>query len=52
MSLGRVYKLGHYVTGEVHNALGHFVVGTFCHLTCNQILSSTQAMPGVPLLFV
>ena len=27
-------------------ALGHFVVGTFCHLTCNQILPSAQAMPG------
>ena len=33
MSLGRVHKLGHYVAGEVHNAVGHFVVGTFCLLT-------------------
>ena len=43
---GRVHKLGHYVAGEVHNALGHFVFGTFSHLTCNQILPSAQAMPG------
>ena len=36
MSPGRVHKLGHYVAGEVHNAVGHFVVGTFCLLTnCN-----------------
>ena len=33
MSPGRVHKLGHYVAGEVHNAVGHFVVGTFCLLT-------------------
>ena len=33
MSLGRVHKLGHYVAGEVHNAVGHFVVGTKCLLT-------------------
>ena len=33
MSPGKVHKLGHYVTGEVHNAVGHFVVGTFCLLT-------------------
>ena len=32
MSPGRVHKLGHYVAGEVHNAVGHFVVGTFCLL--------------------
>ena len=30
---GRVHKLGHYVAGEVHNAVGHFVVGTKCLLT-------------------
>ena len=30
---GRLPKLGHYVAGEVHNAMGHFVVGTFCLLT-------------------
>ena len=35
MSPGRVHKLGHYVAGEVHNAVGHFVVGTFCLLTLN-----------------
>ena len=33
MSPGRVHKLGHYVAGEVHNAVGHFVVGTKCLLT-------------------
>ena len=33
MSPGRVLKLGHYVAGGVHNAVGHFVVGTFCLLT-------------------
>ena len=33
MSLGRVHKLGHYVVGEVHNAVGHFVVETKCILT-------------------
>ena len=35
MSPGRVHKLGHYVAGEVHNAVGHFVVGTKCLLTKN-----------------
>ena len=33
MSPGRVHKLGHYVAGEVHNAVGHFFVGTICLLT-------------------
>ena len=33
MSPGRVHQLGHYVVGEVHIAVGHFVVGTFCLLT-------------------
>ena len=33
MSPGRVHKLGHYVAGEVHNAVGQFVVGTKCLLT-------------------
>ena len=32
MSPGRVHQLGHYVAGEVHNAVGHFVVGTKCLL--------------------
>ena len=40
MSPGRVHKLGHYVAGEVHNAVGHFVVGTFCLLTFIFILIS------------
>ena len=31
MSPGRVHQLGHYVAG--YNAVGHFVVGTFCLLT-------------------
>ena len=38
MSPGRVHKLGHYVAGEVHNAVGHFVVGTFCLLTFINVL--------------
>ena len=33
MSLGRVHKLGHYVAGEVQDAVRHFVVGTFCLLS-------------------
>ena len=33
MSLGRVYQLGQYVSGEVHNAVGQFVLGTKCLLT-------------------
>ena len=33
MSPGRVHKLGHYIAGEVHNGVGHFVVKTFCLLT-------------------
>ena len=28
-----MHKLGHYVAGEVHNVVGHFVVGTKCLLT-------------------
>ena len=33
MSLGRVHQLGQYVSGEVHNAVGQFVLGTKCLLT-------------------
>ena len=40
MSPGRVHQLGHYVDGKVHNAVGHFVVGTFCLLTFIFILIS------------
>ena len=40
MSPGRVHKLGHYVAGEVRDAVGHFVVGTFCLLTFIFILIS------------
>ena len=40
MSPGRVHQLGHYVDGKVHNAVGHFVVGTFCFLTFIFILIS------------
>ena len=40
MSPGRVHKLGHYVAGEVHNAVGHFVVGTKCLLTKFRLLKS------------
>ena len=43
MSPGRVHKLGHYVAGEVHNAVGHFVVGTKCLLTVLRYLSLNLA---------
>ena len=33
MSPGRVHQLGQYVSGEVHNAVGQFVLGTKCLLT-------------------
>ena len=46
MSPGRVHKLGHYVAGEVHNAVGHFVVGTFCLLTVNSIYKHCQRHNG------
>ena len=35
MSPGRVHQLGQYVSGEVHNAVGQFVLGTKCLLTKN-----------------
>ena len=42
MSPGRMHKLGHYVPGEVHNAVGHFFVGTKCLLT-----AKTTALLGI-----
>ena len=41
MSPGRVHQLGQYVSGEVHNAVGQFVLGTKCLLTVRLI----QMMP-------
>ena len=41
MSPGRVHKLWHYVAGEVHNAVGHFVLRTFCLLTVIVIICET-----------
>ena len=35
MSPGRVHQLGQYVSGEVHNAVGQFVLGTKCLLTAD-----------------
>ena len=35
-----VHQLGHYVAAEVHNAVGHFVVGTKCLLTVTNIRAS------------
>ena len=47
MSPGRVHQLGQYVSGEVHNAVGQFVLGTKCLLT----ISSLRASEGQFLLF-
>ena len=40
MSPGRVHQLGHYVAGEVRDAVGHFVVGTFCLNEANLIFGN------------
>ena len=34
---GGVHQLGHYVAGEVYNAVRHFVIGTFCLLIGEKI---------------
>ena len=62
MSPGRVHQLGQYVSGEVHNAVGQFVLGTKCLLTqkitqpllkpqkstSHHTISTHIAQPGVP----
>ena len=43
MSPGRVHQLGQYVSGEVHNAVGQFVLGTKCLLTGQNFEVEIQA---------
>ena len=43
MSPGRVHQLGQYVSGEVHNAVGQFVLGTKCLLTLWNTLAGRQS---------